>query len=63
LINYVLFTNDVEDTSIWLNTLRDEAALKVYHEGLPILLEIYGEINLKSAIFYRIHSEADPRNS
>jgi peptidoglycan/xylan/chitin deacetylase (PgdA/CDA1 family) len=52
LINYALFTNDVEDTSIWLNTLRDETAFKVYHEGLPILLEIYDELNIKSTFFF-----------
>ena len=51
MINYTLFTNDVDDTSILLNTLRDETVFMVYHEGLLIFMEIYDELNLKSAFF------------
>jgi len=50
--NYSLFTNDVETTSIWLNTLRDETGLKVLREGMPILLDIYNEFNIKSTFYF-----------
>ena len=49
---YCLLTNDVETTSIWFNTLRDETGLKVLKEGMPILLDIYNEFNIKSTFFY-----------
>ena len=42
-----LFTNDVETTSIWLNTLRDETGFKVFNQGMPSLLEIYSKYNIK----------------
>lgn len=48
---YCLLTNDVEDTSIWLNTYRDETALKVLNEGLPVLLEIYKNFGIRSTFF------------
>ncbi len=51
-IKYALFTNDVETTSIWFNTLRNETALKVLHDGMPILLEIYQEYEIKSTFFF-----------
>ena len=49
---FCLFTNDVETTSIWFNTLRDETGLKVLKEGMPILLDIYSEFNIKSTFFF-----------
>lgn len=49
---YCLFTNDVETTSIWLNTLRDETAQKVLQEGMPILLDIYKEFDIKSTFYF-----------
>jgi len=49
---YSLFTNDVETTSIWLNTLRDKTGFKVLTEGMPILLEIYAEYNVKSTFYF-----------
>ena len=49
---HCLFTNDVETTSIWLNTLRDETGLKVLQEGMPILLNIYNEFNIKSTFYF-----------
>lgn len=49
---YVLLTNDVETTSIWLNTLRDETGKKVLQEGMPILLDIYREFEIKSTFFF-----------
>lgn len=51
-MRYSLFTNDVETTSIWLNTLRDETGLKVLNEGMPILLDIYNEFNIKSTFYF-----------
>lgn len=50
--SYCLFSNDVETTSIWFNTLRDETGIKVYKEGMPSLLEIYAEYDIKSTFFF-----------
>lgn len=47
-----LFTNDVETTSIWLNTLRDKTGYKVLEEGMPILLDIYAKYNVKSTFYF-----------
>lgn len=49
---FLLLTNDVETTSIWLNTLRDETGLKVLREGMPALLDIYSEFNIKSTFYF-----------
>jgi peptidoglycan-N-acetylglucosamine deacetylase len=49
---YCLLTNDVETTSIWLNTLRDETGWKVYREGMPILLDIYERYGVKSTFYF-----------
>lgn len=49
---YALFTNDVETTSIWFNTLRDETGLKVLKEGMPLLLDTYARYNIKSTFFF-----------
>lgn len=51
-MKYFLATNDVETTSIWLNTLRDETGLKVLREGMPALLDIYSEFNIKSTFYF-----------
>lgn len=50
--NYCLFSNDVETTSIWFNSLRDETGIKVYKEGMPRLLDIYSEYEIKSTFFF-----------
>lgn len=50
--HYCLLTNDVETTSIWFNTLRDETGLKVLNEGMPILLDIYSDYNIKTTFFF-----------
>lgn len=47
-----LFTNDVETTSIWLNTLRDKTGYKVLEEGMPILLDIYAKYEVKSTFYF-----------
>jgi peptidoglycan/xylan/chitin deacetylase (PgdA/CDA1 family) len=49
---YALWTNDVETTSIWLNTLRDETGRRVWKEGMPILLDIYQKYQIKSTFFF-----------
>lgn len=49
---YALWTNDVETTSIWLNTLRDKTGEKVLNDGMPELLNIYEKYNVKSTFFY-----------
>lgn len=49
---YCLLTNDVETTSIWHNSLRDETGLKVLKEGMPILLDLYEKYNIKSTFFF-----------
>jgi peptidoglycan/xylan/chitin deacetylase (PgdA/CDA1 family) len=51
-INYCLLSNDVETTSIWHNTLRDETGYKVLKEGMPALLELYEKYNVKSTFFF-----------
>ena len=52
---YCLLTNDVETTSIWFNTLRDETGLKVLKEGMPVLLDLYSKYDIKTTFFfYRI---------
>ena len=52
---YCLLTNDVETTSIWHNSLRDETGLRVFKEGMPLLLDIYKQYNIKSTFFYWIY--------
>ena len=51
-LKYTLFSNDVETTSIWLNTLRDKTGEKVLMEGMPLLLDIYEKYKIKSTFFY-----------
>lgn len=51
-LNYALWTNDVEDHSIWFNTLRYETGELVLKEGMPLLLEIYRKFNVKSTFFF-----------
>lgn len=52
MAKYALWTNDVETTSIWFNTLRDETGLKVWKEGMPVLLDIYQKYGIKSTFFF-----------
>jgi len=49
---YALWTNDVETTSIWLNTLRDSTGLRVLQEGMPALLDLYAEFNIRSTFYF-----------
>lgn len=52
MAKYALWTNDVETTSIWFNTLRDETGFKVWKEGMPVLLDIYQKYGIKSTFFF-----------
>ena len=45
-------TNDVETTSIVNGGLRDETGLKVWKEGLPMLLDLYDKYGVKATFFY-----------
>tara|TARA_B100000965_G_C19587640_1_gene756521 strand:+ start:77 stop:994 length:918 start_codon:yes stop_codon:yes gene_type:complete len=47
-----ILTNDVETTSIWHNSLRDKTGVRVYKEGMPVLLDIYRKYNIKSTFFF-----------
>ena len=52
LSKYALLSNDVETTSIWFNDLRDATGEKVLREGMPRLLDLYANYNVKSTFFY-----------
>ena len=45
-------TNDVETTSIVNGGLRDETGIKVWKEGLPMLLDLYDKYGGKATFFY-----------
>lgn len=49
---YCLLSNDVETTSLWHNTLRDESGYKVLKEGMPLLLDLYEKYNIKCTFFF-----------
>ena len=49
---YALLTNDVETTSVWFNSLRDETGMKVLKEGMPILLDIYAKYKVRSTFCF-----------
>ena len=50
-----MFSNDVETTSIWHNSLRDETGLKVWKEGMPRLLDLYEKYEIKTTFFFTGH--------
>lgn len=45
-------TNDVETTSIVNGGLRDDTGVKVWKEGLPMLLDLYEKYGVKATFFY-----------
>jgi hypothetical protein len=49
-----MLTNDVETTSIFFNDTRPETGYKVWKEGMPLLLDLYAEFNVKSTFFFCI---------
>ena len=54
---YCLLTNDVETTSIWFNSLRDETGLKVLREGMSVLLDLYEKYEIKTTFFLQVISQ------
>jgi peptidoglycan/xylan/chitin deacetylase (PgdA/CDA1 family) len=56
--NICIFTNDVETTSIWFNTLREETVKRVIMQGMPALLDIYKKNGIKSTFFFTADSAA-----
>ena len=50
-----LITNDVETTSILNNCLSDKTGELVLREGMPLLLDLYQEFNIKTTFFYTAH--------
>jgi len=51
----VLFTNDVETTSILNHKLSDRTAEYVLKEGMPRLLEMYAKYNVRGTFFFTGH--------
>ena len=49
---FACMTNDVETTSIVNGGLRDETGVKVWKEGLPMLLDLYDKYGVKATFFY-----------
>jgi len=47
-----IMTNDVETTSIINGGLRDETGVRVWQEGLPLILDIYAKYNIKATFFF-----------
>lgn len=50
--NCVYLTNDVETTSIINGGLRDDTGVRVWQEGLPLMLDIYAKYNVKATFFF-----------
>jgi peptidoglycan/xylan/chitin deacetylase (PgdA/CDA1 family) len=48
----MLFTNDVETTSIVNNSLNPKTGERVLKEGMPLLLELYNKYNIKATFFF-----------
>lgn len=49
---YCLLTNDVETTSILNNCLSDKTGEVVLKEGIPLLLDLYAEYDIKTTFFF-----------
>ena len=48
----VFLTNDIETTSIVNGGLREDTGIKVWKEGLPLLLDLYDRFDVKATFFY-----------
>lgn len=48
----ICLTNDVETTSIINGGLRDETGVRVWQEGLPLMLDLYAKYNIKATFFF-----------
>ncbi len=51
-MNHILFTNDVETTSILNGGLRMETGEKVLQQGMPRLLDLYAKYDAKATFFF-----------
>ncbi|MEM4260586.1 MAG: polysaccharide deacetylase family protein [Candidatus Woesearchaeota archaeon] len=49
---YCFLTNDVESISLVTNDIKKENAIKVYEQGLPRLLELYDEFQVRATFFF-----------
>lgn len=49
---YCFITNDVETTSLVYHQLRDETGKLVLSQGMPRLLDLFDELNIKTTFFY-----------
>lgn len=49
---YILFTNDVETTSILNHKLNDKTGEMVLKQGMPRLLDLYEKYNVKATFFF-----------
>lgn len=47
-----IMTNDVETTSIINGGLRHETGVRVWQEGLPLILDIYAKYNIRATFFF-----------
>lgn len=47
-----VMTNDVETTSIINGGLREETGVRVWKEGLPLMLDIYAKYNIRATFFF-----------
>lgn len=50
--NICCLTNDVETTSIVNGGLREDTGIKVWKEGMPRLLYLYAQYNVKATFFF-----------
>lgn len=51
-MNTCLLTNDIEETSIVNGGLRKETGIKVWKEGIPLLLDLYAEHEVCATFFF-----------
>ena len=49
---FCFITNDVETTSLVYHQLRDETGKLVLSQGMPRLLDLFDELNIKTTFFY-----------
>ena len=49
---FCFLTNDVETTSLLYHELRDETGKVVLEQGMPRLLDLYDQYNVKTTFFY-----------
>jgi peptidoglycan/xylan/chitin deacetylase (PgdA/CDA1 family) len=52
ITNTCFFTNDVEMTSLVNGGQREDTGIRVWREGLPRLLDLYGKYDVKATFFF-----------